>query len=66
MKISLKSLYSGGACWRLDYDNGKTEYVIGLKQIKRIINKPAEKIDLEKSLGFQEHSELIKLLGNKK
>jgi len=64
MKIKLEAVYAGGAYWRVEYADGKIDYVLGLGNIRKIIEdaKDKESIKLETSLGFEEHSKLIELL----
>jgi hypothetical protein len=66
MKICFQALYSSGAYWKIKYNNGNVGYVIGMDNLKLIIEDTKEKITIENSLGFDEHSQLIKLLKNKK
>lgn len=66
MKIKFEDLYAGGAYWRVEHDNGKIDYILGFDNIKKLIELAREKIELEASLGFEEHSKLIKLLKSRK
>ena len=62
MKIKFQSAVSGGAYWEISYNNGSKQYIIGLLEMEKLIKKTKETIEVESSLGFEEHSRLIKLL----
>lgn len=64
IKIRLEGLYTRGAYYKVE-NNGEIKYVYGLDNIKKLIEETKnkkEKIELEENKGFEEHSELIKLL----
>jgi len=64
MKINLIGFYPQGAYYEVIQD-GKTHRVYGFTEIRRLVQearKRGERIELQKSIGFEEHSKLVRLL----
>jgi len=62
MKIKLEGIYEGGAYWRVEHLSGKIDYVLGFKEMKKVVEKAKEPVEVEPSLALKEHSKLLDLV----
>lgn len=62
--IKLEGIHEYGSCYSVEYSDkkGQKEYYYGLKSMQKFIESAADTIKLEDSAGYNEHSELIKII----